>query len=373
MEIFREVDPHLRLVNSEQFAWICVPSGHSKSNLKPDLFSAHHSLIHYLKPYVNSPPNDHPRLFGKFADWNSRESIHCIFDCKWKINMEAFGDKCKYLQITGEECLNINGVEVRLKGILFDVNAFWMINSAGRVIIDVVKCDWLQTGSKEVLMEFLVDKDPWKKAANALCDAMGESIPDLSHLHDISACLGSGANGRVFKLSGKSEVLKLVVGKKKSEEVEEEYLLMLQCQQNILLSSVVFPLVVDSYRCGATDGPFPVEYAGYKLAFEGKKIATPTTNAIKTQLAAALFQLHDNNVAHGDPRIENALLLDGNVRWIDFRLSKALTGKLGREKDVQILFKSLGGEMNPRASGAIDAYARKPTLEGLINIIVGMT
>jgi hypothetical protein len=43
---------------------------------------------------------------------------------KWNINMEAFGDKCKYLQITGEEeCLEINGVEIRLKGILFDVNA----------------------------------------------------------------------------------------------------------------------------------------------------------------------------------------------------------------------------------------------------------
>eukprot|EP01036_Dinobryon_divergens_P030325 gene30325-39554_t len=262
--------------------------------------------------------------------------------------MEAFGDMCEYLQIIGKECLNINGLEVWLKGILFDVNAFWMITSAGRVIIKVVKCDWLQTGSKEVLVEFLVDNDPWKKAANALCDAIGESIADLSHLHDVSACLGSGASGRVFKLSDKSEVLKLVVGKKKSKEVEQEFLLMLQCQQNIFIPT------------------------GYKLAFEGKKIATPTTYAIKTQLAAALFQLH-NNVAHGDSRIANALLLDGNVRWIDFRHSNALTGKLGKEKDVQILFESLGGDMNPRTSGAIEAYARQPTLEGLINIIVGMT
>ena len=45
--------------------------------------------------------------------------------------MKAFGDKCKYLQIIGEEFLDINGIEVRLKGILFDVNAFWMIKSAG--------------------------------------------------------------------------------------------------------------------------------------------------------------------------------------------------------------------------------------------------
>ena len=80
------------------------------------------------------------------------------------------------------------------------------------------------------------------------------------------------ANGRVFKLSDKSEVLKIVVGKKKSKEVEDEYSLMLHYQQNHLLSSVVFPLIVNSYYGGIMGGSFPVEYAGYKLANEGKHI-----------------------------------------------------------------------------------------------------
>eukprot|EP01036_Dinobryon_divergens_P022847 gene22847-31143_t len=132
--------------------------------------------------------------------------------------MKAFGDKCKYLQIIGEEFLDINGIEVRLKGILFDVNAFWMIKSAAHV------------------------------------SALGQMDASL-------------------KLSGKSEVLKMVVGKDKSQEVEEM-------------------------------APFPLsmEYAGYKLAFEGKKIAIPTTDAIKTQLATPQLQLHSNNVAPGVDR-----------------------------------------------------------------------
>ena len=115
-------------------------------------------------------------------------------------------------------------------------------------------------------MDILVGKDPWKEAENALCHAMGESIPDLSQRYDICACLGSGANGRVFKLSHKSEVLKIVVGKKKSREVEDEYSLMLHYQQNHLLSSIIFPLVVNSYYSSVTDGSFPVEYAASKLS-----------------------------------------------------------------------------------------------------------
>ena len=37
---------------------------------------------------------------------------------------------------------------------------------------------------------------------------------------------------------------------------------------------------------------------------------------------------------------------------------------------MQILLKSFGEMMDPSGTGA---YARQPTLEGLINIIVGMT
>ena len=63
----------------------------------------------------------------------------------------------------------------------------------------------------------------------------------------------------MFKLPHKSEVLKIVVGKKKSNEVEDEYSIVLHYQWNHLLSSVVFPLVVNSYYSGVTDGSFPVD------------------------------------------------------------------------------------------------------------------
>lgn len=105
--------PDLRLVNSGM-------SSHKECNLKPDLFTAHHPLIQYTAPYKNAPECDDKRLFGKFVDWENRSSIHCIWDAKWKIDINAFGEKCKYLQISGEDTLDEFGVEAKLRNILFD-------------------------------------------------------------------------------------------------------------------------------------------------------------------------------------------------------------------------------------------------------------
>ena len=79
-------------------------------------------------------------------------SLYIRLDVENQYEMGAFGDQCKYLQI----CQDIDGIKVRLKGDLFDANSFWMIQSIGRNIIDFVQCDWLQSGSKEVLMDFLI-------------------------------------------------------------------------------------------------------------------------------------------------------------------------------------------------------------------------
>lgn len=101
IEIVKRVSSNLKLVNSEHNAWIQCNSKPSY-NLKPDLFTAHHHLIHFGAAYENAPECTTARLFGKFSNWECRTSIHCIWEAKWKINMSAFGEICKYLQIAGE-------------------------------------------------------------------------------------------------------------------------------------------------------------------------------------------------------------------------------------------------------------------------------
>eukprot|EP01033_Poteriospumella_lacustris_P016329 gene16329-11668_t len=73
-------------------------------------------------------------------------------------------------------------------------------------------------GSKQVLTDFLGGTDLWLEATNSLCGALGVSIVDYSNTaEDLSAWLGTGANGRVFRLAN-DQVIKVVVGRR-SEEI----------------------------------------------------------------------------------------------------------------------------------------------------------
>ena len=365
MEVVSEVSPHLRLVNSEFFGWLRCRSAYHKSDMKPDLFSAHHPLVQFLPAYQNAPNCAKRRHFGKFTSWESRASIHCIWDAKWEIDMEAFGEKCKYLQIAGEGCVDHNEVAIKLKGVLFDVDEFWMIRSSGNTIVDVVKCRWSQPGSKQRLIDFLRVVDPWLEVVTFLCEQLDVTIIDFSASDQKqTACLGSGASGRVFKLTN-GAALKVVVGKK-SDEVEKEYLSMLQYQKRDGIQFFVFPVVENSFRSGVVDS---VAFAGYLLTQEGEKIALPLSNALKTELAVALHGLHSHGVIHGDPRIDNVLTLDGVLKWIDFRQLEMVTIKISRRHDVNILCQSLGG-LVANAKEEIEAYVNNPSVERLCQVLL---
>ena len=361
IELFRQSDADLRLVNSEFYQWLQVPSGQSKCALKPDLFSAYHALIHYYPPYSDAPNCSVPRCFGKFLGWNNRQSIHCVLDCKWKINMEGFGEICKYLQISGEDCRDVYGGWLHLKGILFDIENFWMIQSFGNAITDVEKCMWTQPGSKSLILNFLTPLDPWLQAIQALSRELEVEVLDRSGTETReSAWLGSGANGRVFELVD-GRVLKVVVGSK-SDETQQEYLIMLELQRNDAVNSVVFPVVHDSFRDGVVRGI--VKFAGYLLASRGQHLQKPFPIEA---LANALVALHSNNIIHGDPRIENALLLNGTVKWIDFRDSVLVTAKVNIRRDVTILLRSVAGvEVSDEN---IDRYVDNPGVGILLELL----
>jgi tRNA A-37 threonylcarbamoyl transferase component Bud32 len=140
---------------------------------------------------------------------------------------------------------------------------------------------------------------------------------------------------------------------------------MLTCCQSEAISPFVFPVVKDSYRSGEIKG---VAYAGYLLAQVGQKQPRPDTEELKRELAVSLFGLHSHNVIHGDPRVENALTLDGHIKWIDFRTAHFVTAKVSRRRDVEILYSSVGGTSDVRAE--IELYANDPTVDLLVNVLL---
>jgi tRNA A-37 threonylcarbamoyl transferase component Bud32 len=64
----------------------------------------------------------------------------------------------------------------------------------------------------------------------------------------------------------------------------------------------------------------------------------------------ALGLLHENNIVHGDSRLDNAICVQGSVRWIDFRASAVFLNpadiKLKR-RDMTILARSCYRETSP--------------------------
>lgn len=105
---------------------------------------------------------------------------------------------------------------------------------------------------------------------------------------------------------------------------------------------MIFPVVEEnSYRCKGVVGT--VAYAGYLLARVGNKIARPLAREVKMKLASALYRLHSCNISHGDYRIDNALILNDEIKWIDFRETDAVTSQQSRQYDVELLNKSVMG------------------------------
>lgn len=390
MKIISEIDPNLRLVNSEVYPWIHVPSQDKKLELKPDLFSAHHAFIEYRPPYKNvpsitrssaisnAPENVEMRsLFGRFHAWECRSSIHCIFDAKWKLDYGVFGDKSKYLQICGDQLNDHDDQPVKLRGILFDVENFWMIESYGNAIVTLVECKWNILGSKKILVDFLSSKDPWMEAATALCNQLHVSIVDYSTTSFSTtnttstttavkcAWLGAGANGRIFELTD-GTVMKVVIGKR-SQMVEREYLLMLKYFLQRDVSSSIFPIVEHSYRCGVVCDN--VEYAGYLLQKKGEKIGLPLSKIMITELARSMHVLHSHEVIHSDPRLDNVLLVDGQLKWIDFRDSVSVTARVDMRYDVYILCRSLDISIQ-KPDMDIEEYIVEKSVDKLIEILL---
>lgn len=162
-------------------------------------------------------------------------------------------------------------------------------------------------------------------------------------------------------------MIKIVVGHK-IYDVEKEYLLMRQYGDRTDIGSLVFPVVENTYRSGEVCGS--VAYAGYVLAYEGTKLSLPVSDSVKTELAVALYGLHCSDVIHGDPRIDNMLILNGTLKWIDFRESDAPTTKTGKRRDVKILLESVGGS-SLQASANIETYIKSPTKENLVAVLLG--
>lgn len=339
--IVREIDPFsISLVNSEEYPWLLAPSKYDKCKQKPDLFLCARSLVEFKRPPNNAV--DTSRIFGIFPCWNARSSLWCIMDAKWRLDMNAFGEKIKYIQSAGFNCNIWPRVAQPLKLLLFDVNEFWMIVGIGTVITKVTHCGWVVPGSRQLLKEFLMTYDPWMVATQLLLQSLQVQLSD-------QPILGAGAHGRAFLLTD-GRVLKVSAGPQASV-LETEFLKILNHQTNNLTREFVIPVEEDSFRygfvnCSESGHRSDYEYAGYILKYKGdninlKQYKKLSQNVdIKNRLVEFLYRFHQLNYIHGDPRLDNILLVNGDLKFIDLRVSQ-YTSVTAKVHDFVLLFNSI--------------------------------
>ncbi len=86
-------------------------------------------------------------------------------------------------------------------------------------------------------------------------------------------------------------------------DVEREFWAPVMCNEMTLQNVVRF--ADDSFRVSIHQ---TVVYACFIL--QRKRLGVPLTIDVKKQLAKSLFELHSRDITHGDPRIDDAIIVD---------------------------------------------------------------
>ncbi|KAK1933727.1 hypothetical protein P3T76_011941 [Phytophthora citrophthora] len=284
-------------VNSKRYPWLPQSSfDSSKTNLKPDGFVTHRGM--YCK---EDEPND--TVIRKGASFRFGKAVKELFDClilfeskiTKSLNGEPFGQVVRYV----EHLFPKDEGSV----VLFNRTEFWLINCLGGVVARVIKAKWVMEGSKVLLRDFITKNlSPWVTRLTAACSALKVEVVEGE------AFLGRGAFGRVFKVKrlgqdGDELALKIVDMSSAGRLFQEVKALQLAQRTSLTIRYVASAAISDG--------------VAMLLSPVGKPIQYPTTSDEVEALFDMLWQLHSAYVVHGDPRVPNVIVKDGQRLWID--------------------------------------------------------
>ncbi|KUF89292.1 hypothetical protein AM588_10008262 [Phytophthora nicotianae] len=331
-------------VNSERYEWLSQSAVVIKNkDLKPDGFATHRGMFRG-KPV----PNDGvPRPSGFRFGVAEEELFDCLilFESKLTITEAAFGQVARYLQ-------NLLP-EAPASAILFDRRSFWLIKSHKSVVVKVQIAKWTNNGSKSLFRNFITDNvSPWVSLLTLACSCLGVDVVEGD------AFLGRGAHGRVFKVirrEGEVFALKLVE-KCSVGHLYQEKKALTRAQRTGLTTSLVGEVITP-------------EGAALLLSPVGEPLPRPRTQQEVRSLFELLWQLHANNLVHGDPRVPNVILHGGKRLWIDLVEVMEASSTLKRV-DAEILTRSTLNVsrtivLDPALVQLIDKYGERATRENI--------
>ncbi|CAI5719534.1 unnamed protein product [Peronospora farinosa] len=301
-------------VNSERYQWFSQGFKlYKNKHLKPDGFATHPGMYR-----VKPEPQDRVHRPDGFRFGVAEEELFdclILFESKLSLSDAAFGQVVKYLQ---NLC-----PEASAYAILFDRQSFWLISSYKGYVYRVQKAKWITRGSKSLFQNFICENtSPWVAYLTNACEALHVNVVEGD------AFLGRGAYGRVFKVTGQDGK---IFALKIATDVERLYR-----ERRALLMAEHTGLTIKPIG----DVTATMESGALLLCPVGKPLPRPTTGMEVRNLFYMLWQLHANNLAHGDPRVSNVILTEEKTLWIDLVIGDNATPYLKR-RDAEILTRSI--------------------------------
>jgi hypothetical protein len=288
----------LVLVNSERTVWLGVTG---LNNKKPDFH-----IVHWAFHAPATPHNLTTCFFGGLSDPIFTQQVNFIFEGKI-VNLANFeiGIMINYLSRQGVD-------NPMPRGLLYNQSEWMYFRNEGSLVVECVAGKWTDAGSFNFLSHRIqtAPLSDLTEAVIALSKALNVSFEDHEGK---GSFLGRGADGYVFKVkdlhSSSVFAMKIVL----HDNIADEYLLIKGAAALVphLVVDVVGNYVNTILKSGKAAGAFLLESVGKRV-----------NQKSRTSIVKALVALHDKNILHGDPRIDNILLVDGNFCWIDFRKSR---------------------------------------------------
>lgn len=354
-------DPHsVALFNSERK--LCLQG--EVNMRKPDFHLKHCIYNEEAEPHHKL---QHNYLYGGISDLRFSKEILCIFEGKIvPLDNTAVASIISYMA-----CLIRSGNN-NPRGLLYNQQEWIFYKYETSLLSRVVKGNWTDIGCKDFLIQQIEEAkselipSSLTEAVMKLCTCL--NVQPYSH----TPLLGIGRDGYAFRVN--------------RDESQAVYAMKVVMRQGIGNEFAVLqgafalaPELVVTPQGGFEETTITSGIAG---AYLMKEVGSRASKRLIKQIVISLVALHQASLTHGDPRVDNIILVNGSLKWIDFRQcgSGIQFNEQSKINDLKILIKSAylsAMKENDiyQAFGKVEivnlfnAYGSMPTVENAMKVI----
>jgi hypothetical protein len=321
-----KIQTSLVFVNSERHFWTLDPHGGAPT--APDFFITHPCVWKETTSDVDKRVNGDGFCFGLLENWDCRDCLEVVGECKVKMGPDEFsalGEGLDYLAriaACGKHSRHRNVRTDRIESgrvVICDADKFYLVRAVNGFPHECHHGKWTDRGSAEAFVDFIASKvdRAWTSALSDICERALIHL-DLPEPGSKSCCiLGSGAYGRVFRARDENHcgvALKLALDQRGIDAISSEKI----AYQNEALGEADATTTMIQHvqnKCSAA------------LVIKPLGVPLPKTRTSIASALLGLLKLSRQGLKHGDARVCNAIWIETESRalWTDLHTLRELS------------------------------------------------